>query len=128
MEIAHAMKENISVRDRKYRLKVYEECFVGHDCIDFLQEYLQLAKRKEAVRIAQHMNNTLHFCEHVNNEHKIKDENFFYRFTDFACSKQFTLVEVMRAFQRGVPTEDRTYRLRTYQKGTFLSWLCMPSM
>ena len=122
------MKENISVRDRKYRLKVYEECFVGHDCIDFLQEYLQLAKRKEAVRIAQHMNNTLHFCEHVNNEHKIKDENFFYRFTDFACSKQVTLVEVMRAFQRGVPTEDRTYRLRTYQKGTFLSWLCMPSM
>lgn len=115
LEIAHAMKQNVSVRDRKFRLKVYEDCFVGTDGIDFLVEYLQLDRRKDAVKIAQHMNNKLSFCEHVTSDHKIKDENLFYRFTDFACAKQFTLVEVMRAFQRGVPTEDRTYRLRTYQ-------------
>ena len=116
LEIALAMKQNISVRDRKHRLKLYEDCFVGTDCIDFLVEYLQLDRRKDAVKIAQHMNNKLSFCEHVSSDHKIKDENYYYRFTDFSCPKQFTLVEVMRAFQRGMPTEDRTYRLRTYQK------------
>ena len=116
LEIAHAMKQCVIVRDRKFRLKIYENCFTGTECIDFLVEYLQLERRKDAVKIAQHMNNTLHFCEHVTQDHKIKDENLFYRFTNFACATQFTLVEVMRAFQRGVPTEDRTYRLRTYQK------------
>jgi len=101
---------------------------MGTECIDFLQNYMQFSKRKDAVRLALQMNEVLHFCEHVKNEHKIKDEPLFYRFTDFAGEHQLTLLQVMRAFQRGMPTEDRTYRLRAYQNGTFFLQLptCLP--
>jgi hypothetical protein len=115
-DTASAMLQNVEVKDRKYHMKTYNNCFVGSEAIDFLMGYLQLPSRKEALKIAQQMNSQLNFCEHVSHDHddQIQDAYLFYRFTDFCSNRNFTLLQVMRAFQRGVPVQDRTYRLRTY--------------
>ena len=116
MEIARTMQHCLEIKDRKYHLKTYKNCFVGSDAIDFLQRFLQLASRDEAVAVAQEMNDTVHCCEHVVHDHgdQLKDEYLFYRFTEFSTKRSFTLPEVMRAFQLGIKLSDRQYRLRTY--------------
>ncbi|CAB9523824.1 DEP domain-containing mTOR-interacting protein [Seminavis robusta] len=115
-QTARAMVQNVPVKDRKYHLKTFHDCFVGSQAIDFLVDFLQLHSRRDALRVVKEMNAILHICEHVTHDHndQIQDAHLYYRFTDFCSSRQFTLLEVMRAFQRGIQVADRTYRLVTY--------------
>lgn len=117
MALARAMQHCLEVKDRTYHLKVYKDCFVGTDAVDFIVDYLKLPSREAALKVGQDMNAAVHCLEHVVHDHddQLKDEKLFYRFTDFSAKRSFTLPEVMRAFQMGVRVEDRTYRLRTYQ-------------
>jgi Domain found in Dishevelled, Egl-10, and Pleckstrin (DEP) len=116
-DTARAMVMNVEVKDRKYHMKTYHNCFVGSEAIEFLMCYLQLPSSQAALKVAQRMNSQLHFCEHVTPDHdQIQDAHLFYRFTNFCPTHNFTPIQVMRAFQRGVPVQDRTYRLRTYPR------------
>ena len=41
------------IKDRRYHLKVYEKCFVGHDMVDWLLKKGEVESRAEAVAMMQ---------------------------------------------------------------------------
>ncbi|MEM9266209.1 MAG: mechanosensitive ion channel domain-containing protein [Cyanobacteria bacterium P01_F01_bin.13] len=68
----------LEIKDRRFRLTVYPDCFVGSEAVTWLTK-TQNATREAAVRIGQAMveKGILH---HVTDEHPFKDEYLFYRF------------------------------------------------
>lgn len=72
-------KENgISIKARRYKLKLYQRCFLGNEVVDWLVAKLKIS-RTDAVKLGQKMidKNIFH---HVADEHPFKDEQLFYRF------------------------------------------------
>ena len=41
------------IKDRRYHLKSYDRCFVGHDMVDWLLKKGEVESRKEAVAMMQ---------------------------------------------------------------------------
>jgi len=70
--------EGLSIRDRRFRLTQYPNCFVGSEAVAWIVR-TQKATRTEAVRLGQLLieRGIIH---HVTDEHSFKDENLFYRF------------------------------------------------
>ncbi|MBT9315328.1 mechanosensitive ion channel domain-containing protein [Leptothoe spongobia] len=68
----------LEIQDRRFRLTVYANCFVGSEAVTWLAR-TQNATREAAVRIGQALveKGVLH---HVTDEHPFKDEYLFYRF------------------------------------------------
>lgn len=68
----------LEIQDRRFRLTVYPQCFVGSEAVTWLAK-TQNATREAAVRIGQALveKGILH---HVTDEHPFKDEYLFYRF------------------------------------------------
>ncbi len=74
-------KENgISIKARRYKLKLYQRCFLGNEVVDWLVAKLKVS-RTDAVKVGQKMidKNIFH---HVTNDHPFKDEPLFYRFSE----------------------------------------------
>jgi small-conductance mechanosensitive channel len=70
--------QGVPVADRRYRLRVYQRCFVGCEAVDWLVGALAIS-REEAVEIGRVLveRGAIH---HVVNEQPFKDGHFFYRF------------------------------------------------
>jgi small-conductance mechanosensitive channel len=70
--------EGVPVTDRRYRLRVYQRCFVGCEAVDWLVGALAIS-RDEAVEIGRALakRGAIH---HVLHEQPFKDGRFFYRF------------------------------------------------
>ncbi len=68
----------LEIKDRRFRLTVYPDCFVGSEAVTWLTK-TQNATREAAVRIGQAMVEKGIF-HHVTDEHPFKDEYLFYRF------------------------------------------------
>ncbi|MEO1131852.1 MAG: hypothetical protein AAFX40_04000 [Cyanobacteria bacterium J06639_1] len=68
----------LDIRDRRYRLRVYPECFVGHEGVDWLVQ-TQLLSRAEAVRVGRRLVRR-NIISHVLNDQDFADEFYFYRF------------------------------------------------
>lgn len=68
----------IEIKDRRYRLNVYPQCFVGSEAVAWLMR-TQRATRTEAIRIGQLLleRGIIH---HVVDAHPFEDSNLFYRF------------------------------------------------
>eukprot|EP01130_Rhizamoeba_saxonica_P015561 TRINITY_DN7021_c0_g1_i2.p1 TRINITY_DN7021_c0_g1~~TRINITY_DN7021_c0_g1_i2.p1 ORF type:complete len:427 (+),score=88.47 TRINITY_DN7021_c0_g1_i2:45-1325(+) len=72
--------DGIVVKNRKFRLKTYKDCFVGTEAVDFLVNNQLATSRLEAVNIMNElMGNGL--LIHVTNDHIFKDQGYFYRWT-----------------------------------------------
>lgn len=72
--------EGLSIRDRRYRLTRYPNCFVGSEAVAWIVR-TQKATHAEAVRLGQLLveRGIIH---HVTDEHSFKDEHLFYRFCE----------------------------------------------
>eukprot|EP01104_Vermistella_antarctica_P011653 TRINITY_DN3278_c0_g1_i1.p1 TRINITY_DN3278_c0_g1~~TRINITY_DN3278_c0_g1_i1.p1 ORF type:complete len:492 (+),score=79.16 TRINITY_DN3278_c0_g1_i1:187-1662(+) len=70
------------VKDRKYHLKKYRNCFVGSEAVDWIVNRVDV-KRKEAVEIGIHLQRAGVFV-HVCDDHVFKDESLFFCFSDRA--------------------------------------------
>lgn len=70
--------EGISIRDRRYGLKVFAHCFVGSEAVDWLMKHEQ-ATRAEATIMGQIMLD-MGIFHHVLDEHEFEDGPLFYRF------------------------------------------------
>ncbi len=72
-------EQGISIEDRNYLGTSYPNCWVGKQAVDWLQTKKKLP-RYEAENL---LNRAMSFglIEHVTREHRVKDGNFFYRFT-----------------------------------------------
>lgn len=70
--------EGLIITDRRFRLTVYPNCFVGSEAVTWMVK-TQKATREAAVRLGQLLVERGVF-HHVTDEHSFKDENLFYRF------------------------------------------------
>ncbi|TKY74336.1 Glutaredoxin protein [Spatholobus suberectus] len=78
--IVRKMKESIAVKDRLYKMRRFNNCFLGSEAINFLSED-QYLERPEAVEFARKLAGKL-FFRHVLDENLFEDGNHVYRFLD----------------------------------------------
>ncbi len=81
-QIAQGMRsENgVEIKTRRYKLKLFQRCFLGNEAVDWIVAKTKFS-REDAVALGQKMIEKGIF-HHVLDEHKFKDEDLFYRFTD----------------------------------------------
>ncbi|KAK3243686.1 hypothetical protein CYMTET_46674 [Cymbomonas tetramitiformis] len=73
------MRNEISVKNRRYHFSVYEKCFVGERAVKWLSQSCAL-DGPEAVKLGNRML-FLGLLHHVTHEHVFRDAYFFYRFS-----------------------------------------------
>ena len=69
----------IDIKDRKYHLKMYEQCFTGRMFVDWLLKNNHCENAEEAVALGNDMikaNLLMHVCR----DHQFKNEDLFFRF------------------------------------------------
>jgi EAL domain-containing protein (putative c-di-GMP-specific phosphodiesterase class I) len=71
-----SMPGGLDIRDRVYRLRVYPQCFVGRDAVDWLVREQGLA-REQAVAVGRRLL-ALGLIRHVVDEHDFEDGELFY--------------------------------------------------
>jgi hypothetical protein len=68
----------VKIKDRRYRLRTYSQCFVGSEAVDWIRDRF-LISRAEAIQLGQRLMDAKHI-HHVVDDHEFKDGYFFYRF------------------------------------------------
>jgi hypothetical protein len=71
---AIAVLGKVPVKDRRYRFRVYKQCFVGKELVDAFMENDCARTRSEAVALGRKLNNRFELFEHVVHDHDFKDE------------------------------------------------------
>lgn len=78
--ILRAILTQCQVEDRRYRIKVYHNCFVGSQLVDVPMQNEFASSREEAVRLGRRINNRYGLFYHVTGDHQLMDKYLFYRF------------------------------------------------
>jgi len=79
-----AAGSGVQRKDRRFRMKLYHQAFLGTDAVDWLVSHeSKLASRGAAVKLGK-MLVKLHYIRHVNNDHSFKDKPHLYQFVDGA--------------------------------------------
>ena len=81
-DLADAFRKGVEVKDRKYHLTTYKQCFVGSEAVDFLVSSGAAETREDAVQLGLALASEYHLFEHVARDHEFKDETLFYRFME----------------------------------------------
>lgn len=69
-------------KDRRFRMKVYHEAFLGNDAVDWLVSHeAKLTSRAAAVKLGK-MLTKMHYIRHVTNDHSFKDKPHIYQFVE----------------------------------------------
>ena len=77
--LARIMLEHLNITTHSYRLKRYEDCFVGSEAVEWLME-AKIAKSVAAAVGIGYRLVQLGYVNHVTNDHDFKNEYLFYRF------------------------------------------------
>jgi len=79
--LCHEMysSEDLDIKNRRWRLRVYKKCFVGREGVNWLYKHLQIT-RPQAIQVGQKLLEQGHIF-HVLKEHDFEDGYFFYRFS-----------------------------------------------
>jgi hypothetical protein len=72
----------IDVRDRRYNLRLYPQCFIGSEMVQWCRRHLNIS-RPDAVALCQQLLDD-GFIAHVVDRVKFEDAYLFYRFCDGA--------------------------------------------
>ncbi|NES80056.1 MAG: mechanosensitive ion channel [Moorea sp. SIO2B7] len=70
--------EGLEIKDRRYRLNTYPDCFIGSEAVDWLVQKHN-CMRSEAVKLGQRLVDR-GIIHHVTDEHPFEDDYLFYRF------------------------------------------------
>ncbi|MDJ0844927.1 DEP domain-containing protein [Crocosphaera sp.] len=70
--------KGVTIKNRRYRLKLYPQCFIGSELVDWLTKNLSITV-EEAVKIGQQLVDKK-IIHHVHNEHQFQNDYLFYRF------------------------------------------------
>ena len=79
------MRTHIEIRNRSWMKRVYRDCFLGHDAVDFLVTQGFADNRKQAIDIGNNMikNGLIIYISTVTNKRKLfQDSYLYYRFYD----------------------------------------------
>jgi hypothetical protein len=72
-------KENIKLKNRKYHLKTYKNCFTGQEATDLIMKLFQLKDKNQAIAIGKNFTQ-LGFIAHVTQDHGFKNTSgLFYK-------------------------------------------------
>ena len=81
-DIATQFRAGVELKDRKYHLTTYQNCFVGREAVNFLINNGLANSRKEAVLLGQSIMTELSLFEHVTRDHEFKDDYLYYHFAE----------------------------------------------
>lgn len=81
-------EKGLSIKTRRYKLKLYHHCFVGKEAVDWLVESLKISREK-AVKLGQQLVKEK-FIHHVKDEHNFEDGELYYRFYEDEDKKIWT--------------------------------------
>ena len=87
-KICHEMhvSEELEIKDRRWKLRIFKNCFVGEEAVTWLCKRLQIS-RSEAIEIGQKCLEQGYFY-HVLEEHYFEDGYFYYRFSADGCPSE----------------------------------------
>jgi Domain found in Dishevelled, Egl-10, and Pleckstrin (DEP) len=63
-DIANNFRANVDIKDRKYRLKTFKQCFIGSEGVDYLLETGHAQTREDAVMLGRSLAHEFHLFEH----------------------------------------------------------------
>lgn len=78
-ELTTHLRANLEIKDRKYLLSSYKNCFVGSEAVDLMVSAKLSPTRESAVHLGQ-MLIAANVIQHVTKDHAFKDEKLFYVF------------------------------------------------
>ena len=78
--IAQKMAEEVELKDRKYYMKTYSNCFLGTEAVKWMTQSLEISK-EEAVKLGQSLlfNDFIH---HITRKEQFEDKEHLYKFTN----------------------------------------------
>ena len=79
-DIALDMKNGLQIKDRMHRLKLYRNCFIGSEAVDYLVQTGIAKSRVAAVAIGRRLQAEMKCFRHVEDDHYFEDAYLFYRF------------------------------------------------
>jgi hypothetical protein len=109
--------EAIVSEDRRYRLTVYPNCFLGNEAVEWLAKYLSISEM-QAVDVGNLLMR-LGFFYHVAKDQPFRNDRFFYRFsTPDALMHSLDLDLIMRESRdlHGFDVQDRTWHGMRFPK------------
>ena len=109
-DLAADFKKNVVVKNRRYHLRTYKQCFIAEEAIDFLVDSGHALTRKGAVELGRALQRSQLF-EHVCGDHAFKDGHFFFRFLNAKPTD-----ELVEAFKQNMVIKDRKYRLKEFKQ------------
>ena len=128
-QIASRLYDGLEVRDRRFRLKTYQTCFVASEAVDFMMQNQIVDSRQEAVKLGLRLQKKMGFWHHVCDDHDFDDRYLFFRFAaddtdaneDVGCTseREYTedeLYDIADDLKVCLDIQDRTYRLKKYKK------------
>ena len=71
-------QDGLSIKTRRHKLKLYRNCFVGSEAVDWMSENLKIPREK-AVRFGQQLVRAK-VIHHIKDEHNFEDQDLYYRF------------------------------------------------
>ena len=80
-EIARALRANVQIKDRKFRMQTYKRCFVGAEACAWMVESGMASDYEQAALIGNMLMDEGVF-HHVLKEHPFKNARLFYRFAE----------------------------------------------
>ena len=89
--IAKEFETHVVVDDRRYHLKTYRDCFIGHEAVSFLLRANFAPSRPVAVVLGRRLAKELDLFEHVTRQHEFKDDFLF-----IGSSKQANVNRLLR--------------------------------
>lgn len=116
--------QGVTVGTNYYRLKKHDNTFVGRDAVDFILNKGFACTREDAVFLGQRLQKELKLFHHVSWDHKLKDGNFLYRFTDvtkksglaFPRITSVELLKIAEAFEGNVKVSTHFHHFMTYTR------------
>lgn len=86
IEVAQSLLDGVEIRDRRYHLRKYRQCFVGFEAVSFLMDKGFAKTSDEAVEIGNRL--VKYRCiRHVVDDIPFQNDNLFYRFLTTADGK-----------------------------------------
>ncbi|MDJ0510936.1 MAG: pleckstrin/ G-protein interacting- domain protein [Crocosphaera sp.] len=70
--------QGLEIKDRRYRLKLYNSCFVGSEFVNWLIENLSISS-EQSIKIGQILIDKK-IIHHVHDKHDFENDYLFYRF------------------------------------------------
>lgn len=78
-KLAISFQQCLDIRDRKYRMKTYKECFIGAEAVDALVLTEVVDSRADAVQLGRKLARELRLFSPVNGDYLFSDDFQFYR-------------------------------------------------